>query len=450
MKTRSFTFTLFLRLLPVLALAAALPWFLAYWMDRGWVVVSVSTILLLAAMWWALSRATAPIRSLLRALAGTTSSYRDGEFNFGVHWRGHDEFAQLVQAHAELGDVLREQRQSLVQRELLLDTMVQNTPVAMLLLTDGGDGVQRVTFSNTAARKLLHGGWKLEGQRMHELLENMPIELRNAIARGGDSLFAVRDPDAAEDDDDDEQIYHLSRRAFHLNGRPHELLLLRLLTAELRRQEVQTWKKVIRVISHELNNSLAPIASLAHSGAELVRRGRYDRLEDIFGTVEERARHLEGFIRGYARFAKLPQPQLQTVAWSQFLHGLQQQIHFRMAPMVDEQYSRLDQSQFSQALLNLLKNAHEAGADNGAPDDSVEVRIARLPNWLRIEVLDRGTGMNEAVLQNALMPFYSTKRNGTGLGLALTREIIEAHGGRISLQNRKDGGLCVAILLPHD
>jgi len=121
-----------------------------------------------------------------------------------------------------------------------------------------------------------------------------------------------------------------------------------------------------------------------------------------------------------------------------------------MEPMVDEQYSRLDQSQFSQALLNLLKNAHEAGDDNAAPEDSVEVRIARLPNWLRIEVLDRGSGMNEAVLQNALMPFYSTKRNGTGLGLALTREIIEAHGGRISLQNRKDGGLCVTILLPHD
>ncbi|MGE8280347.1 MAG: sensor histidine kinase [Stenotrophomonas sp.] len=450
MKSRSFTFSLFLRLLPVLALAAAFPWLLAYWMDRGWVVVTISALFLLGLMWWTLRRATAPVRSLLRALAGTTSSYRDGEFNFGVHWRGNDELAQLVKAHAELGDVLREQRQSLVQRELLLDTMVQNTPVAMLLLSDGGDGVQRVTFSNTAARKLLHGGWKLEGKRMHELLDTMPIELRNAIARGGDSLFAVRPADAEEGDDDDEQIYHLSRRGFHLNGRPQELLLLRLLTAELRRQEVQTWKKVIRVISHELNNSLAPIASLAHSGAELVRRGRHDRLEDIFGTVEERARHLEGFIRGYARFAKLPQPQLQTVAWSQFLHGLQQQISFRMEPMVDEQYSRIDASQFSQALLNLLKNAHEAGTDNGAAEDSVEVRVARLPNWLRIEVLDRGCGMNEAVLQNALMPFYSTKRNGTGLGLALTREIIEAHGGRISLQNRKDGGLCVAILLPHD
>lgn len=397
---------------------------------------------LVAAIIW---RALVPMRALFRALAGTVASYRDGDFSFGITWDKASDLIELVDAHNALGTTLREQRLALVQRELLLDTMVQNTPVSMLLLADGGDGVQRVAFSNLAARKLLHGGWKLEGKRMPELLENMPLELRNAIARGGDSLFAVRENDG---DEDDEQVYHLSRRHFHLNGRPHELLLLRLLTAELRRQEVQTWKKVIRVISHELNNSLAPIASLAHSGAELVRRGRHERLEGIFATVEERARHLEGFIRGYARFAKLPQPQLQTVAWASFLGGLQQQISFRMTPPPEELCSRIDPAQFSQALLNLLKNAHEASADNGAGDDAVEVRLARLPQWLRIEVLDRGSGMNEAVLQNALMPFYSTKRNGTGLGLALTREIIEAHDGRISLQNRSDGGLCVTLLLP--
>lgn len=446
MKPRSYTFRLFLRLLPVLALAAALPWMLAYWMDRGWLVALVSGLVLLALMWWSLVRATAPVRSLMRALSGVVSSYRDGEFNFSVHWDGHDELGRLVQAHRELGDVLRAQRQGLVQRELLLDTMVQNTPVAMLLLADGGDGIARVVFSNVAARKLLHGGWKLEGQRLGELLEQMPAVLADAIARGGDSLFAVQGEES--DDDDDEQIYHLSRRAFQLNGRPHDLLLIRLLTAELRRQEVQTWKKVIRVISHELNNSLAPIASLAHSGGELVRRERFDRLPEIFSTIEDRARHLEGFIRGYARFAKLPQPQLQTVHWAPFLAGLQQQIPFRMNAIAEDVHSRVDIAQIGQALLNLVKNAHEACAEADPPNDDVRVQLTRLPQWLRLEVLDRGKGMNEAVLQNALTPFYSTKRNGTGLGLALTREIIEAHHGRISLQNRPDGGLCVSLLLP--
>lgn len=450
MKRTSFTFRLFLRLLPVLGLAAAGPWLLAYWMDRGWLVTLVSTVALLVLMWWTLRRATAPVRSLLRALSGTTSSYRDGEYNFSVYWPGNDELGDLVQAHRELGDVLREQRQGLVQRELLLDTMVQNTPVSMLLLANGGDGVQRVMFSNLAARKLLHNGWKLEGQAMQNVLETMPVELHDAIERGGDSLFAVSGAGDADDeaDEDDEQVYHLSRRSFHLNGRPHDLLLIRLLTAELRRQEVQTWKKVIRVISHELNNSLAPIASLAHSGGELVRRGKTERLEEVFATIEDRSRHLEGFIRGYARFAKLPQPQLQNVQWKQFLAGLQLQIPFRMDDIPDDLQGRVDIAQLGQALLNLLKNAHEACSEAEPPNDDVELRLTRLPQWLRIEVLDRGKGMNEAVLQNALMPFYSTKRNGTGLGLALTREIVEAHGGRVSLQNRREGGLCVSIFLP--
>ncbi len=376
------------------------------------------------------------MRSLFRALAGTVSSYRDGEYNFGVHWRGDDALGEMVAAHRQLGDILREQPQGLAQRELMLATIEQNTPVAMLLASNGGDGLRRVVFSNLAARKLLHGGWKLDGQRLDELLLGMPPALREAVARGGDSLFTIAD----DKDPQEEQVYHLSRRCFRLNGRPHELLLIRLLTTELRRQEVHTGKKVIRVISHELDNSLAPIASLAHSGAELVPRQKVERLEEVFGTIEERARHLEGFIRGYARFAKLPQPQLQTAHWAQFLAGLQQQIPFALELEAPELHSRVDPAQLQQALLNRVKNAHESSPEAQAPADSVRIRVSTRHERLRIQVLDRGSGMNEAVLHNALMPFYSTKRNGTGLGLALTREIVEAHGGRLSLQNRDEGG----------
>jgi nitrogen fixation/metabolism regulation signal transduction histidine kinase len=429
-------------LLPLLAVAIALPLLLSHWLQDDRLALLLSALVVLPLAMWAIKRGLRSTRSLFRALAGSVNSYRDGEYNFGIHWQGNDELAELVRAHADLGDVLREQRQSLVQRELLLDTMVQNTPVAMLLVTPGGDGVRRVVFANVAARKLLHSGWKLEGQDFESLLAAAPTEMREALARGGDSLFAI----GSEEEDEEEQVYHLARRNFRLNGRPHELLLLRLLTNELRRQEVMTWKKVIRVISHELNNSLAPIASLAHSGAELVRRGRHERLQEVFGTIEDRARHLEGFIRGYARFAKLPQPQLQTVHWRSFLQGLQRQIAFELVMTDEDAGGRIDVAQIEQALLNLLKNAHESGT----PPDGVSVRVTRLPDWLRIEVMDRGSGMNDAVLQNALVPFYSTKRNGTGLGLALTREIIEAHGGRLSLHNRDGGGLCVAIQLPEN
>lgn len=429
-------------LLPLLALAIALPLLLSHWLQDDKLALLLSALVVLPLAMWAIKRGLRSTHSLFRALAGGVNSYRDGEYNFGIHWQGNDELGELVRAHADLGDVLREQRQGLVQRELLLDTMVQNTPVAMLLVTPGGDGVRRVVFANVAARKLLHGGWKLEGQDFESLLAAAPTEMREALSRGGDSLFAI----GSEEEDEEEQVYHLARRNFRLNGRPHELLLLRLLTNELRRQEVMTWKKVIRVISHELNNSLAPIASLAHSGAELVRRGRHERLEEVFGTIEDRARHLEGFIRGYARFAKLPQPQLQTVHWRSFLEGLQRQIAFELVMADEEAAGRIDVAQVEQALLNLLKNAHESGTT----PDGVSVRVTRLPDWLRIEVMDRGSGMNDAVLQNALVPFYSTKRNGTGLGLALTREIIEAHGGRLSLHNRDGGGLCVAIQLPEN
>ncbi|WP_020653604.1 sensor histidine kinase [Massilia niastensis] len=378
-----------------------------------------------------------PILSLFRALEGTVASYRDGDFSFSLHWPHNDELSDLIAAHNDLGNVLREQRLGLVQRELLLDTMVQNTPVAMLLVTDSAASAGTIVYANVAARQLLAEGRKLEGHQLREVLDGASVALKEALARGGDGLFTAGEAE-------EEEVYHLARSAFTLNGRKHELLLLRHLTTELRRQEVQTWKKVIRVISHELNNSLAPLASLAHSGTELVRRGQTERLPQILQTIGERTRHLESFILGYARFAKLPTPRLEACDWAAFVARLANQVEFRLAGELPPEPAWIDPAQMEQALLNLLKNAHESGSRPAR----VELQVRRVQDVLRIDVLDRGSGMSEAVLTNALVPFYSTKRSGTGLGLALAREIAEAHGGRITLANRDGGGLAVTLILP--
>ncbi len=420
-----------------MAAAAVLALLLSSWIESRWLVVVIALALLLPLLAYHVRRMLAPMHSLFRALAGTVASYRDGDYGFSLSTTAGGELGELVAAHNRLGDALREQRLALVQRELLLDTMIQNTPVAMILV----DPSHRVVHANLAARKLLGEGRKLEGQSFDTLVALAPDALREALERGGDGMFTIGDDN--DIDNSSEDIYHLARRQFRLNGRRHELVLLRVLTAELRRQEVQTWKKVIRVISHELNNSLAPIASLAHSGAELLRRGQHERLPAALATIEDRARHLEGFIRDYARFAKLPAPRLERVPWSRFIDQLHSQVEFTLDGVSDG-VGRFDVAQLEQGLLNLLKNAHESGS---APAD-VALALRRAPQAWRIDVLDRGSGMNEAVLANALLPFYSTKRHGTGLGLALAREIAEAHGGRIALLNRDGGGLCVSLVLP--
>jgi two-component system nitrogen regulation sensor histidine kinase NtrY len=406
---------------------------LAIWLPSPW-YAAVATLALLVFPLLILARSTIrPLQSLLRALSGGVASYRDGDFSTSLAESRRDEFGELIQAHNELGRVLRDQRQNLLQRELLLDTMVQNSPTALLLI----DGSEFIVYANLAARALLNAGRAMNGVAFATLVEESPLPLRAALIDRQDGLFSV-------DIEGDTETFHLAQKGFRLNGRNHRMYLIKRLTRELSRQEVQTWKRVIRVISHELNNSLAPISSLAHSGRELARKGDTTKLTPVFDTIEDRARHLHGFIAGYAEFAKLPQPRIESVPWSEFLDALARQYPFRVVGAAPAQAGAFDRVQIEQVLINLLKNAHEAGG----PSADVELALIRRGSDVRIEVRDRGSGMSETVLANALLPFYSTKRSGTGLGLALAREIVEAHGGRISLANRDGGGLTVALVLP--
>ncbi|MET0291131.1 MAG: ATP-binding protein, partial [Steroidobacteraceae bacterium] len=167
-------------------------------------------------------------------------------------------------------------------------------------------------------------------------------------------------------------------------------------------------------------------------------------LPTVFSGIGERARHLHEFVSGYASFARLPAPRLASVPWSEMIAELQQQYAFRVDGTLPVAPGWFDRAQVEQALINLLKNAHEAGG----PAADVELSVVAGGGVQQIQVRDRGAGMPEAVLVQATLPFYSTKRSGSGLGLALVREIAEAHGGQLRIANRAEGGLAVTLVLP--
>jgi two-component system nitrogen regulation sensor histidine kinase NtrY len=374
-----------------------------------------------------------PLPTTLQAVSDGILSMRDHDFSVSISPPNEVDLIALVDNYNALGQLLRDERQSLYQRELLLDTVIQATPLSMVLT----NSTDRIVYSNVAARQTFLGGRKLEGLAFRDLVAAAPEPLRQAVAGQADTLFTIEGEGESE-------IYHLSQRAFLLNSQPHRLYLLKQLTRELSRQEVETWKKVIRVIAHELNNSLAPISSLAHSGRQTIGRPDATQLDRIFGTIEDRARHLHSFIEGYARFAKLPRPEPDEIDWGAFLRALQETAPFKLGSEPPSRPGVFDPTQMEQVLINLVKNAREAGA----PPESVEVRVQEYGGGWRVQVMDRGAGMSEEVLRNALLPFYSTKPSGAGLGLTVCREVVEAHGGRISLANREGGGLAVTLWIP--
>ena len=333
---------------------------------------------------------------------------------------------------------LRRTQLELEEREVLLETLLSVTTSAYVLC----DGAGKIVYVNLAAQTWLKAtDAALIGATFTETLAEQPGELREAITRGRDALFTVERPGG------EFEAYHLVQRGVQVGGHPHIAYTVKRLTHELARQEVDVWKKVLRLIAHEIGNTLAPISSLLHS-ARLINdaEARDARLSRIIDTIEERAKHLGEFLRGYTQFARLPRPRIEALKWRTLFMRLSDLVRFELIATPDDlnAIAHIDRSQIEQALINLLKNAAEAGG----PPEGVAVRLAAAEGGYEIQVLDRGPGIPPELMSKVLLPFYSTKRTGSGLGLALCREIVEAHGGSLRIEAREGGGTIITCFLP--
>ncbi len=378
------------------------------------------------------------IREGLSALELGMLNLKDGEYATTLSYQNKDELGKLCELYNTTALQLRAEKHWLYQRELLLDKVTQSSPEVLFLVND----TQQVIFSNIAARRFFKRPKGIDGELLATLLEKAPRGAEVAIESRKEGLFTV------VVDANEPQTWHMSLGSFSLNNQAHTLFIIKQMTRELSRQEVAVWKKVIRVISHELNNSLGPISSMLHSGKILSENLEEARLARVFSTIDERIKHLSDFVQGYGKFAKLPEPKVEANDWHMLLSKLKSQWQFidlsEQGETVYAETVYADPVQLEQLLINLLKNAHESGSK----PDEICIKLEQRKSESCITVIDKGKGISEAVMANALIPFYSTKPAGSGLGLALCREITDAHHGQIGLYNRDEGGLAVRVVLP--
>jgi two-component system nitrogen regulation sensor histidine kinase NtrY len=365
-------------------------------------------------------------------------SLSEGDFGVRLAVMRDDEVGRLIRRFNVLAEALRRDRSGVYQKEMLLETVLAASTTIALIVNEGG----RVVYANSSAEQFLGGGQRIEGQLLPDLLAAAPEKLREAAGTLTDILFTSERPGS-----DEPETFHLSKHYFEISTQRHTLFMLKPLTKELARKEVETWKKAIRVLSHEVNNSLAPITSLLHSSRLMLANpaSHEKRLSAAMDTIEERATHLKTFLDGYGSFARLPMPTRRLVPWRDLLAGVEGLYPYTLEGTLPEAPAFVDASQVQQVLINLLKNAAESGSP---PADIAVAFDTDERGGVGVSVQDRGKGMSPEVLRNALLPFYSTKKAGSGLGLALCREIIEAHGGQLSLHPRDGGGLVVRCWLP--
>ena len=345
-----------------------------------------------------------------------------------------DSLAEALREANRLTDALRSQRIAALEASALLRKVMDEIEAAVLAFDEDG----RLRLVNRAGERLLGSAApRLIGKTAAEL------DLSDCLAGEPGRAFEKAFPGGAG-------RWAAHRGRFRERGRPHELLVLADLTRELREEELQAWQRLVRVLSHELNNSLAPIRSIAGSLSERVRRGTAlerdgeDMLEGL-EVIERRSEALGRFLTAYAGLARLPEPRLQRVRLGAIVErtaGLERRLPVVVEPGPPTEIEA-DPDQLEQALINLVRNAADAALETAG---GVRLGWRRDAGFAEIRIEDDGPGLADDA--NLFVPFYTTKPDGAGVGLVLARKIAEQHGGTLSLDNRDGGGCLARLRLP--
>ncbi|HEX2165962.1 MAG TPA: ATP-binding protein [Longimicrobiales bacterium] len=372
----------------------------------------------------------------LQTLSNLLAALLEGDYSIRSRGAATDDALGLAMLEVNaLGETLREQRLGALEASALLRTVMEEIEVAIFAFDDE----LKVRLVNRAGERLLDmpaermTGRTANALGLAELLEAEDQRIVDATFPGARGRWELR------------------RSMFRQGGAPHQLLVLSDLSKTLREEELLAWQRLIRVLSHEINNSLAPIKSIAGSLITTLTRAprAVDADEDLqrgLGIIAGRSEALQRFMASYARLARLPAPQLaplQVGEWVRRVVGLETRLPVHVEPGPDT-VIHADGDQLDQLLINLVRNAVDAALETGG---GVCVGWSRSADSVSVWVRDEGPGLADTT--NLFVPFFTTKPNGSGIGLALSRQIVDAHGGFLTIENRTDrSGVIASVVLP--
>lgn len=368
----------------------------------------------------------------LRTLSNLLAALREGDYSLRGRGSKDDALGEVMVEVNLMSRMLREQRLTALEATQLLRKVMQEIDVAIFTF----DSEDRLRLVNRRGEVLLgQTGKKLLGRTAAELgLDDLLV---GETSQADPRTFASGPG-----------RWQVSRIEFREDGVPHQLLVLSDVSRELRAEELAAWQRLVRVLSHELNNSLAPVKSLAGSMRVLLDRDERpdDWQQDMhegLETIESRVDALSRFTGAYARLARLPEPTFEPVGVRTCVRHVAT-LETRMAVSVEEGPDvvvQADVAQLEQALINLVKNGVDASLETGG---TVRVGWDVVDDRLAIWVADDGLGLSSEA--NLFVPFFTTKQGGSGIGLVLARRVAENHGGELTLLNRRDADGCMARL----